>query len=92
MVARFLSRQHVSKRLPEQVFPALTGLLQDVFDDDSLVATPELCAADVPGWDSMGNVRLVLAIEQHFGIRFRAGEIGEIPNVGALVALIVGKG
>ena len=81
----------MSKRLPEQVFDALTGLLQDVFDDEALVATPQLCAADVPGWDSMGNVRLVLAIEQHFGIRFRAGEIGEIPNVGALVALILSK-
>jgi acyl carrier protein len=81
----------VSKHLPEQVFEALTEILQDVFDDGELVAAPALCAVDVPGWDSMGNVRLVLAIEQQFGIRFRAGEIGEIPNVGALVALILSK-
>lgn len=84
-------RLSVSKYTAEQVFDTLTEILQDVFDNGTLVARPELCAADVEGWDSMGNVRLVLAIEQQFGVRFRAGEIGDIPNVGALVSLILSK-
>lgn len=66
----------------------LTEILRDVFDNDDVTATPTLTAADVEGWDSMGNVRLFLAIEQEFGVRFSAGEIGAIKNVGELITLI----
>jgi acyl carrier protein len=75
----------------DQIFDGLTAILRDVFVNDDLVATPSLCAADVEGWDSMGNVRLFLAVEQEFGVRFRAGEISDIPDVGALVNAILAK-
>ncbi|HLO95173.1 MAG TPA: acyl carrier protein [Burkholderiaceae bacterium] len=70
----------------------LTELLRDVFDNDDIELTPDMTAADVEGWDSMGNVRLFLAIEQEFGLRFAASEIGAIKNVGELVAAIERKG
>lgn len=69
----------------------LTELLRDVFDNDSITATESLTAADVEGWDSLGNVRLFLAIEQEFGVRFGAGEISAIKNVGELIAAIARK-
>lgn len=69
----------------------LTEILRDVFEHDTVTARDELIAADVEGWDSMGNVRLFLAIEQDFGVRFSAGEIGAIKNVGELLALIQKK-
>lgn len=74
-----------------EIYAKLTSLLRDVFDNDELVATPALRAPDVDGWDSMGNVNLFLAIEQAFGVRFGAGEMGEIQNVGELVELIQRK-
>lgn len=70
----------------------LTELLRDVFDNDDIELTPDMTAADVEGWDSMGNVRLFLAIEQEFGLRFAASEIGAIKNAGELVAAIERKG
>ena len=79
------------KQTTDQIYAELTAILRDVFDQDDLVAMPELDAAGVEGWDSMGNVRLFLAIEQAFGVRFGAGEIGEIRNVGELVGLISRK-
>ncbi len=75
----------------EQIYAELTQILRDVFDNDDLVASPELNASAVDGWDSMGNVRLFLAIEQNLGVRCGAGEIGEIQNVGEMVALIARK-
>ena len=75
----------------EQIFAALTEVMRDVFDDDSLQATPAMTAADVEAWDSLGNVRLFLAVEQRFGVRIRAAEINEVQNVGELVALIERK-
>jgi acyl carrier protein len=73
------------------IYATLTEILRDTFDNDDLVATPTMTAAQVDGWDSMGNVRLFLSIEQEFGVRFNASEIGGIKNLGELVALLQQK-
>lgn len=73
------------------IYATLSEILRDTFDNDDLVATPTMTAAQVEGWDSMGNVRLFLSIEQEFGVRFNASEIGGIKNVGELVALLQQK-
>lgn len=73
------------------ILDQLTPLLRDVFDNDELVATPELTASKVPGWDSLGNVRLFLEIEQVFSMRFGASEISSLRNVGQLAELIERK-
>lgn len=73
------------------IYATLTEILRDTFDNDELEATPHLTAAHVEGWDSMGNVRLFLSIEQEFGVRFNASEISGIKNVGELVALLQKK-
>ncbi|MBU6259772.1 MAG: acyl carrier protein [Burkholderiales bacterium] len=78
----------MTKPTTDEIYAQLTGILREVFDDEALVATPQLHAAAVDGWDSMGNVRLILAIEQEWGLRFRAGEIGGLANLGELVELI----
>lgn len=73
------------------IYSQLTEILRDVFDDNAIVATPALTAGQVAGWDSMGNVRIFLAIEQDFSMRFNASEIGGVKNVGELAALIAKK-
>ena len=73
------------------IFKRLTPLLRDVFDDDSLVATPELTAHKVSGWDSLGNIRLFLEIEREFSVRFSATEIASLKNIGELANLITNK-
>ena len=73
------------------IYATLSEILRDTFDNDDLEATPGLTAAQVEGWDSMGNVRLFLSIEQEFGVRFNASEISGIKNVGELVALLQQK-
>jgi len=75
----------------KSVFDKLTPLLRDVFDNDDLVATPELTAKMVEGWDSLGNVRLFLEIEKAFAVRFSATEITSLKNVGQLADLVEKK-
>lgn len=69
----------------------LTSILREVFDDDSLVATPELTADDVEEWDSLNHVRLMLTIERAFGVKFAAAEVTGLKNVGDLTRLIESK-
>lgn len=75
----------------KSVLDRLTPVLRDVFDNDDLVATPELTARAVEGWDSLGNVRLFLEIEKTFAVRFSATEITSLKNVGQLADLIQKK-
>jgi acyl carrier protein len=78
--------------MPEaSVLDRLTLVLRDVFDNDEVVATPDLTAQKVEGWDSLGNIRLFLEIERVFSIRFSAMETTSLKNVGELVAVIEKK-
>lgn len=81
-------RRIKSPAMSQNTFKILSELLIDVFEVDDLVPTHATAAADVPGWDSLGNIRLFLSIEQEFGIRFTAGEIGGIKNLGELADAI----
>lgn len=70
---------------------AALGKLQTVFDEvflDPVVLTRELSASDVPEWDSLIHISLVVAVEKAFGIRFRVGEVEATKNVGEFVDLI----
>jgi acyl carrier protein len=71
-----------------QIYSRLAGVFNEVFDDETIEVTPQLTAKDVDGWDSLTNVRLILSVEKAFKIRFTTSEIGNLENVGDLVALI----
>jgi acyl carrier protein len=75
----------------DKVYEELTDILRDVFDNPSIVATPDLSAKDVPEWDSFNHINVVLAAEMRFGVKFRTSEIEGLRNVGDFVALIERK-
>ena len=65
--------------------------LQLIFDDlflEPVILTPALSAKDVPEWDSLTHISLLLAVEKAFGIRFRVGEVEGTRNVGEFADLI----
>jgi len=71
-----------------KIYERLTRIFQDIFDDDLIFVTPELSGKDVDGWDSLTHIRLMLTVERAFKIKFSTSEIGNLKNVGDLVALI----
>ncbi|MGD0430113.1 MAG: acyl carrier protein [Acetobacteraceae bacterium] len=73
------------------ILSGLTDLFREIFDDDALVLTPETEAADVPGWDSMNHITIVVETEQRFGVKFQTSEIEELKNVGEFVRVIERK-
>jgi len=66
----------------------LTPIFRDVFDDESIVPHLAMTAKEVAEWDSLGHIRLMVAIEQAFGVKFTTSEISNLANVGELVAAI----
>ena len=48
-------------------------------------------AADFDSWDSMANVRLILALEKKFDIKIKISETTSIDTVNDLLELIISK-
>jgi acyl carrier protein len=71
-----------------QIYSKLTDVFHDIFDDDTIEVTPELTAKDVDGWDSMTHIRLILAVERAFKVKFTTSQIGTLKRVGDLATLI----
>ena len=66
--------------------------LQTIFDTvflEPVVLTPAISAADVPEWDSLTHISLMVAVEKSFGVRFRVGEVENTKNVGDFADLIL---
>lgn len=72
----------------DAVYQRLTEILRDVFDDDTIVARPDLTADQVDGWDSFAHLRLIFTVEKAFGVSFAASQISALQNVGDLANLI----
>ncbi len=72
----------------DQVIERLTDVLIDTFDDDDLVYRDDLTAHDVAGWDSLSNIRFMVAVEQAFGTRLTIAQWQSMARVGDLVDLL----
>lgn len=42
-------------------------------------------------WDSLGHVRIVVAVEEEFGVRFATAEIPELSSLDKLVAALAAR-
>lgn len=66
--------------------------LQTVFDTvflEPVVLTPTLTAKEVPEWDSLMHISLMVMVEKAFSVRFRVGEVEATRNVGEFADLII---
>jgi acyl carrier protein len=66
-------------------------IFRDIFDDEKLVVVEKTNADEIEDWDSLAHIRLIVAIEKHFLIKFAFGELQALKNVGEMVALIEKK-
>jgi acyl carrier protein len=80
---------------PQQTRAALQTVFRSVFADDSLVISDPMTAADVDGWDSLGHINLIIAVEKRFKIKFSTAEISRLKadgqNIGTFLQLVSGK-
>ena len=72
----------------EEIIAQLNPIFKDVLDNDNVVVTYNTTASDIEEWDSLTHIQLVVAIEKHFKIRFKSGEITAFKNVGDMCEAI----
>jgi acyl carrier protein len=73
------------------ILAEITDIFRSVLRDPSIELTLETTADDLPAWDSMNHIAVVVEAECRFDIQFDAREIEELTSVGELVRMIHGK-
>ena len=58
------------------------------FKDPTIVIDLDTTAEDIDGWDSLAHARLILALEDRFGVVFPAARLFDLKTVGELAELI----
>ena len=64
------------------------SVLEDVLEQQGLEVNASTKAEDIPSWDSLNHVRLLIRLEQIHDINFPVDEVESAKNVGELLALI----
>lgn len=75
----------------QEILGELTTIFRDLFDDDALTLSADTTAKDVPGWDSMKMINIVVAVEDHFGVSFTTREVDKLETIRDLVGLVHAK-
>lgn len=74
-----------------EIVSKLTPIFRDVFGDNGLVVTDGMTASDVPAWDSLSNINMIIAVEKTFNVKFSIKDVRSLKNVGELLDLIKRK-
>jgi acyl carrier protein len=69
----------------DQILEQLTQIFRSVFDDDSIVLTASTSAGDIEEWDSLNQIKIILACEHAFKIKLNARKINTLENVGQML-------
>jgi acyl carrier protein len=75
----------------DKVIKRLMPIMEDVFDRDDLTYADDLDAEQIEEWDSLSHIRLIVAVEKAFGLRFTTSEIEDGESLRELVDLIAAK-
>ena len=74
--------------LDERIHTALAEALQIPLDQ----VTPDLAFGDLPQWDSMGHMEVMMRLEEHFGIEINAETIAALTSLPAIREHLVRAG
>jgi len=63
----------------------LLPIFRYVFENDEIEISETTVAADIPEWDSLNHIYLVVAIEKHFKVKFTTHQIQSWQCVGDII-------
>ena len=70
------------------VWDGVVSVIRETLDDTTVEITRATSAKDIPGWDSLANVEVVVALEMAFDVQLSTGQIASLKNVGELADAI----
>jgi acyl carrier protein len=78
--------------MAEQLRTEVESIFRDVFGDARFNLRDDMRAQDIPGWDSLAHLNLVIAMEKRLAIKFSNAEIARLrengQTIGGLLELV----
>ena len=74
-----------------ELFKSIAQTLALVFSCREEEINHLTCSADIPNWDSLNNIKMLIAIEKKFNVKFKGVEVSSLENVGELLELVQKK-
>lgn len=68
------------------------ALLVEALQVPGELVTPDLAFGDLPQWDSMGHMEVMMRLEEHFGVEVTADTIATLTSLPAICAYIQENG
>ena len=75
------------KNIPEQVM----ALLAEALQIESELVTPDLSFGDIPQWDSMGHMEVMMRLEEYFGLEINPDTIASLISLPIICEYINNK-
>lgn len=70
----------------------LQQVFREAFENEKLVLSDSLSVENLPAWDSVAHLRLIMGCEEEFGVKFSIEETVESTSAAKLKAALVAKG
>lgn len=67
-------------------------LLADAIEADATLVRPDARIEAIPGWDSVGWLSVMAALDERLEVQLSSGDIAGVATVGDLLALLRRKG
>ena len=75
----------------KQILIKLQNIFRVIFDDDSIKLNSNTTAYDIEEWDSLNQIRIILACEKEFSVKLNPREINDFVNIGEMVEHLFSK-
>lgn len=67
------------------ILKKLENIFQLIFDDEQIKLSDETTASDIEEWDSLNQIKIILACEKEFLVKLNPREINNFSNVKEMV-------
>ncbi len=67
------------------ILKKLEHIFQVIFDDDQIKLSYETTASDIEEWDSLNQIKIILACEKEFSVKLNPREINSFSNLKEMV-------
>lgn len=70
------------------VLDAIQSILRQIYEDDTIIAEPNLQIRQLEKWDSFNHINMAIALESTFHIELSPAELERIDSVADLVGIL----
>ena len=75
----------------EKILRKLQNVFRVIFDDEEINLNLKTTAEDIEEWDSLNQIKIILACEKEFLVKLNPREINDLVNIGEMVEHLVSK-